>query len=162
MRTQQQHVEIKRIKPRASQVVQQRIETAESLPQQRIRTDKLLSSDQPWILRTSGVSAVVLRRLASGNPAVDLELDLHGQRREAALQQLQQTIIQACKAHQRVIRIVHGRGLHSSSGPVIKQAVYQALKEGPHASQVLAVIPDPPSAGGACLILLRRSKLASG
>jgi len=58
-----------------------------------------------------------------------------------------------------VLRVIHGRGLHSPDGrSIIKQAVYDYLRCGSLSGYVLAVIPCPKSAGGACLILLRRDK----
>lgn len=113
---------------------------------------------EPWTLRASGVSATVIRRLAAGQPPVAITLDLHGQYRDAALRQLQQTITQACLDGRRVVRVIHGRGMHSSDKPVLKQAVYHDLQYGSCASRILAAIPELGTRGGACLVLLRREK----
>jgi len=59
----------------------------------------------------------------------------------------------------RVLRVIHGRGLHSPDGrSIIKQAVYDYLRCGSLSGYILAAIPCLKSAGGACLILLRRDK----
>jgi len=114
------------------------------------------SPDEPWTLVASGISRERLKRLAAGQPAVESTFDLHGITREAALNQLDSGFQKALAYGQRVICIIHGRGLHSGGRPVLKQATYQWLKDGPFAGQVLAVIPQPGSGGGACLVLLRK------
>ena len=48
------------------------------------------------------------------------------------------------------------RGLHSQGRPVLKQAVFQWLREGPCAGFVLAAVPRNDSGGGASMVLLRR------
>jgi len=118
------------------------------------------SHDQtdPWLLRANGVSQVVMRRLAAGQPPVAMTLDLHGEYRESALRQLQQAIVQARQQGQRVLRVIHGRGMHSSDKPVLKKAVYDELRHGSCAAHVLAAIAEQGSRGGACLVLLRRQK----
>jgi len=110
-----------------------------------------------WVLKDPGVSRERLRRLAAGQPPVDVELDLHGMSREKAWAALGACMCNALSDGLRVLCLIHGRGMHSSDGkPVLKKAVYEWLREGPYAGQVLAVIPRPGTAGGACLVLLRR------
>ncbi|MDQ6972394.1 MAG: Smr/MutS family protein, partial [Mariprofundaceae bacterium] len=59
----------------------------------------------------------------------------------------------------RVVSLVHGRGLHSEDGrPILKEAVYNWLREGPYAGWVLATIPRPGTGGGSALLLLRRRR----
>jgi len=112
--------------------------------------------DDPWLFIANGVSKDTLKRLAAGRPAIDLSFDLHGITRDAALTLMQNGIAQALQEGMRVLSVVHGRGLHSQGKPILKQAVYHWLSEGPLAHMVLAVIPQPNSGGGACLVLLRR------
>ncbi len=104
-------------------------------------------------LLADGVSRERVRRLRAGRPPVEITLDLHGMTREEALDHLAARM--ACGA--RVFCIIHGRGLHSrDGGPVLKQAVWRWLAEGPLAARVLIATIQPGSAGGACLVLLRR------
>ncbi len=104
-------------------------------------------------LIADGVSRERVRRLKAGRPPVEVTLDLHGMTREEALDHLAARM--GCGA--RVFCIIHGRGLHSrDGGPVLKQAVWRWLAEGPVASRVLIATIQPGSAGGACLVLLRR------
>ncbi|MDX8402502.1 MAG: Smr/MutS family protein [Mariprofundaceae bacterium] len=104
-------------------------------------------------LIADGVTHERVRRLKAGRPPVEVTIDLHGMTREEALSHLQRRL--ECGA--RVFCIIHGRGLHSrNGGPVLKQLVWRWLAEGPLAHRVLIVAPQPGSAGGACLVLLRR------
>ena len=113
----------------------------------------------PWVLKDSSISDDRLRQLASGRLAVDMALDLHGMIRDEAFAALAKCMEQAGSKNWRVLCIIHGRGLHSSQGkPVLKEAVYGWLENGPYASDVLAVIPKPGTAGGSCLVLLRRRR----
>ncbi len=113
-----------------------------------------LRSPSPGTLVADGVPQARLRKLAAGQPPVDATLDLHGMTRAEALALLEQSLARPI----RVCCIIHGRGMHSDSRPVLKDAVYRWLETGPLASRILAVIPEPGSRGGACRVLLRRSR----
>ncbi len=114
--------------------------------------------EQRWILRANGVSSGTLRQLMAGRPPVATTLDLHGCHRQEALERLRGSLLRLQQRHGRVLRVIHGRGRHSQDAPVLKSAVYHFLRESDMASSVLAVVPEPGSAGGACLVLLRRSR----
>ena len=60
----------------------------------------------------------------------------------------------------RCVRIVHGRGLRSQGGPVLKDAVLAWLQEPPLAAIVMAFASAPPAWGGpgALFVLLRRRR----
>jgi len=116
-------------------------------------------SSEPWILKADGVSQERLRQLMNGRPPVDMEADLHGMTREQAFSTLEHCLQQALIEHKRVLCLVHGRGLHSQDGrPILKQAVYDWLADGPFAAYVLATVPKPGTRGGSCLVLLRRER----
>jgi len=114
--------------------------------------------DEPWILKTSGISREKLKALGAGRPPIDLETDLHGMNREQSVAALAQMMEVAIAERYRVLCIVHGRGLHSQGKPVLKEAVYEWLRSGPFAGHVLAVIPKPYTGGGSALVLLRRNR----
>jgi len=117
-------------------------------------------TDQAWVLVADGISRERLKRLSGGQPPVSRTFDLHGMTRDAALATLAQGFTQALGESARVLCIIHGRGLHSSDNkPILKQAVYHWLGDGLFAGHVLAVVPQPGSGGGACLVLLRRTEL---
>jgi DNA-nicking Smr family endonuclease len=114
-------------------------------------------AEEPWVLRADGISRERLKRFAAGHPPVAQALDLHGVTRNEALGLLEDLFRRSIHDQLRALCIIHGRGLHSSEGkPVLKEAVYQWLHQGPFAHAVLAVVPRPGSGGGACLVLLRR------
>ena len=110
--------------------------------------------EQPWVLCASGVSRERLRRLAGAS--AEREIDLHGHTRDEGLRGLESALQAALAAGARTLCIVHGRGLHSQGRPVLKQAVFQWLREGPCAGFVLAAVPRNDSGGGASMVLLRR------
>ncbi len=111
------------------------------------------------MLKADGVSQERLRQLGNGRPPVDMEVDLHGLTREKAFSLLDHCMQQALTRYHRVLCLVHGRGLHSPDGhPILKEAVYLWLAEGPFAGYVLAAIPKPETRGGSCLVLLRRKR----
>jgi len=114
------------------------------------------TTDDPWRLVADGVSRDRLKRLAAGQPAAGVTLDLHGFTRDEAVKQLSLTFEAALLDGQRALRIIHGRGLHSQGKAILKEAVYHWLREGQFASAVLAAVPETGSGGGACLVLLRR------
>jgi len=116
-------------------------------------------TEYPWVLKANGVSRECLRQLTNGRPPVDIEADLHGMTRKEAFAALEHCMQQALARHNRVLCLVHGRGLHSQDGrPVLKDAVYRWLADGPFACHVLAVIPKPGTRGGSCLVMLRRKR----
>ncbi len=120
---------------------------------------QLERSAETWVLRADGISSERLRQLGNGRPPVDIEVDLHGLTREKAFALLDHCMQQALTRHDRVLCLVHGRGLHSRDGrPILKEAVYLWLAEGPFAGHVLATIPKPETRGGSCLVLLRRKR----
>ncbi|MDQ6986288.1 MAG: Smr/MutS family protein [Mariprofundaceae bacterium] len=116
-------------------------------------------SETPWILKADGVSAERMRQLSAGRPAVDAEIDLHGMTQAQAIQALAKALEEALFQGWRVLSLVHGRGLHSKDKrPVLKQAVYRWLGDGPYAGWVLVAMPRPGTGGGSALVLLRRRR----
>jgi len=118
-------------------------------------------TDDPWVFVSDGISRDRLKRLAAGRPSVERTFDLHGMTRNQALAMLEGACGQAINEGIRVLCIIHGRGLHSQGRAVLKEAVYHWFRQGPLANRVLAMIPQPGSGGGACLLLLRRKSLMS-
>jgi DNA-nicking Smr family endonuclease len=130
---------------------------AQPLMQSKTVISSPRQAEEPWVLRADGISRDRLRSLASGRPPVEQTLDLHGATRNEALGLLEEWFSHAVGKQLRTLCIIHGRGLHSAEGKaVLKEAVYLWLRSGPFAHAVLAVIPQPGSGGGACLVLLRR------
>ena len=99
-----------------------------------------------------------LRELRRGEIEPDSEIDLHGMTRAAARAELAAALRDAIAAGQRCVLIVHGRGLRSQEGPVLRDALPGWLAEPPHGASVLAFAAGEPQRGGATYVLLRRSR----
>jgi DNA-nicking Smr family endonuclease len=113
--------------------------------------------------RVAGLAAGVdrrhLQRLRGGEIEPDRDLDLHGLAEREAREDVTFELRDAYAEGDRCVRIVHGRGLRSPGGPVLKDAVLEWLQEPPLAALVLAFASAPPGWGGAgalCVLLRRR------
>jgi len=147
-------------KPRPRQAVRTGVVQSSALPPSGLAPEhRPERSNEPWLLKADGVSVERLRQLSSGRPPVDAETDLHGMTREEMYRSLSHVMEQALERGWRVLCFVHGRGLHSEAGlPVLKEAVYAWLCDGPYAGWVLAATPKPGTGGGSVLVLLRRRR----
>jgi len=99
-----------------------------------------------------------LRRIHRGEWPADLRLDLHGCGVEQARQEVRATLRRALRAGLGGVLIVHGRGVGSEAGPVLKGSLPAWLAEPPHGSRILAYSSAGPHGGrgGATLVALRR------
>lgn len=119
----------------------------------------LQEDNSAWVLRSNGISPDVLKKLSNGQFPINKTIDLHGMTRDKSIAALEKVIQSSLHIGDRVICVVHGRGLHSPDGKaVLKQRIYQWLKDDSISGHILAVTPAPHTAGGSCLVLLRRDK----
>lgn len=96
-----------------------------------------------------------LELLAEATPPNDASLDLHGVRAADVEARVSKFVRQVHKHGVRRVRIVHGKGLHSDPvGPVLGDAVIDALTKGLAASMVLAFVTAPASQGGSGALLV--------
>jgi len=104
--------------------------------------------------RRDEVPTPTLKRLKRGEFAVQDELDLHRMRVDEAEAALRVFLGEARRAQFPCVRLVHGKGLRSEAGPVLKALVDRVLR---HRGDVLAFASAPPAQGGtgATLVLLR-------
>jgi DNA-nicking Smr family endonuclease len=104
-----------------------------------------------------GIDAARLRELRRGAVAWERELDLHGLTRREAHEDLAFELDDARREGERCVRVVVGRGTHSSDGGVLRDAVVEWLQERPLSDGVMAFASAPAAAGGpgALLVLLR-------
>ncbi len=104
------------------------------------------------------VSRAIVKRLHSGEYAIQGHIDLHGQSVESAHILLDQFIKESIATHKRMILIIHGRGLSSPADPVLKTKVIQWLTTGPWRKWVMAFASARLCDGGAgaTYVLLRR------
>lgn len=97
----------------------------------------------------------LLRRLRRGLFAVQDEIDLHQMRQNDARRYLREFLAEAAGLGHRCVRVIHGKGLRSPEGPVLKGLVDALLR---HHGHVLAFVSARPQEGGtgATLVLLRK------
>jgi len=101
-----------------------------------------------------GQSSLVLKRLRRGYYSVRTEIDLHQMTAAVARDALNAFLAEAIQHRELCVRIVHGKGLRSSSrGPVLKRMTEQLLRR---RGDVLAFSSALPAQGGtgAVLVLL--------
>jgi len=110
--------------------------------------------------RARDVSLRVLRALRNGEHRPEARLDLHGQKREAALRATERFVSASRQSGRRVVLVIHGRGQNSEDGTAVLRPALQAWLGSAAAAQagVMAFAPAPARAGGAgaTLVLLRR------
>lgn len=100
-----------------------------------------------------------LKLLREGDAVVDGEIDLHGCRVEDALGRLGRFLRQKKQDGARIVRIVHGKGLHSDGGRgVLQDAVLEAITEKHCAPFVRAFCSASYDKGGtgALVVLIER------
>ena len=129
----------------------------------------LVSGDAPFDLsdgdeyiegKLPGIDQALVRKLRSGEFAVQGHVDLHGLDRREARAALDDFIRRSRSAGKRCVLVVHGRGLHSKDQlPVLKDALRGWLASGRFARHVLAFATAQPADGGAgaVYVLLRRA-----
>jgi DNA-nicking Smr family endonuclease len=78
-----------------------------------------------WV--NPGYRKELIRELHKGRFAVQDYLDLHGYVLEEAEGALKDFLREALQRGHRCIKIIHGRGLRSPAGPVLKKAVIDLL-----------------------------------
>jgi len=105
----------------------------------------------------------VLKQLKSGEYTIQAHLDLHGYVQESAKAALT-NFVQNCHAMgYRSLLVIHGRGLKSDIGPVLKEGVVKWLTTGTLAHLVLAFCSARPCDGGtgALYVLLKKRPVKS-
>jgi hypothetical protein len=129
-------------------------------PQNFLTTDDMgvewLDADQVLSYCGNGLSAQQFKQLRLGKFSINAILDLHGDTVEGAAERLFKFMQRAQARHCRVIKIIHGKGLHASDGTAkLKSHVAKWLHR---FDKVLAFHSAPPNLGGrgAVLVMLRR------
>jgi DNA-nicking Smr family endonuclease len=107
-----------------------------------------------------GVDRAWLRRLRAGEVRVESRVDLHGLNARSAHVAVRRALERAHTDGQRCVLVVHGRGLHSPEGPVLRAFLLRWLTESRVAPIVMAFACARPRDGGegATYVLLRRSR----
>jgi DNA-nicking Smr family endonuclease len=101
-----------------------------------------------------GLQKKLQRRIRQGLIRPQASLDLHGCRRQEALDLLEDFIDDALRRGRRMLIVIHGQGFRSQSDAVLKPLVRRWLGEHP---AVLAWCPAQPrdGAAGASYVYLR-------
>ena len=119
-----------------------------------------LLCEEPGSGRAADVSRAILASLRAGEPPPDREIDLHGLGARAARAHLERELDLAHRDGRRCVLIIHGRGLHSESAPVLRDALPGWLSSEPLSRLLMAFAGAPRALGGpgATLALLRRER----
>ena len=101
----------------------------------------------------------IVQKLHSGHFSVQESIDLHGMTLEEAEEALSAFFQQSLKKTLFCVKVIHGRGLRSPKGPVLKEALMRWL-QGSFRKWVLAysTAKDCDGGLGATYIILRRGK----
>lgn len=107
-----------------------------------------------------GIDRAMLRRLRNREFPPDARVDLHGLDTGAARRRVRESVERVHGDGGRCVLVIHGRGRHSESEPVLKEALLEWLAEPPLAGQVMAFCSATGGDGGvgATYLLLRRER----
>lgn len=105
----------------------------------------------------SGIQKAVLRKLRRGQYRIEAEIDLHGHNSEEARQTLLEFLAYAQDQGYRCIRIIHGKGMSHTKGPVIKPLVNSWLRQKPAITAFCSARPQDGGTG-AVYALLKSAK----
>jgi DNA-nicking Smr family endonuclease len=96
-------------------------------------------------------------KLHRGDYSIQDHIDLHGMTVEEAREEVEHFLEEAVVSGKRAVSIIHGRGLSSSAGPVLKTRVIEWISSGRWRKWVIAYASAPAcdGAAGATYILLR-------
>ncbi|MCS6858347.1 MAG: Smr/MutS family protein [Sandaracinaceae bacterium] len=104
------------------------------------------------------VAPIVLQHLRSKSLRVDRRIDLHGMTTLEVSKQLPNWIRAAHREGARFLCIIHGKGLHSQSLPLLRDCVWELLQSRSMAPIVLAFATAPPHLGGSGATVVAISK----
>jgi DNA-nicking Smr family endonuclease len=110
-----------------------------------------------WMNPDYDAAPAIIRRLREGRFAVQDLLDLHGYTAEEADARTADFIKESLMRNLRCVRIIHGRGLKSQHGPVLKGALLNCLS-GRYKKNVIAYVTARQCDGGlgALYVLLKQ------
>ena len=96
----------------------------------------------------SPFSSIVSEALHEGRYSVQAYLDMHGMDIDSALHACHDFLMDAIRCGLRCVAFIHGRGLGSKKGPVLKKALVDWLERGPFRRRLVAYSSAPPWDGG--------------
>lgn len=103
------------------------------------------------------LNPLVMEKLRNSEFSVQKVLDLHGLSADDAHEAFSSFIHEAVQSQICCVKVIHGRGLKSKSGPVLKEKLKEWIVRAMHRKWVVAFASSKMSAGGpgATVILLR-------
>ncbi len=103
------------------------------------------------------VNPLVVEKLRNGDFSIQKVLDLHGLSAEAACEAFHAFLTRAVHGQLHCVKIIHGRGLRSPQGPVLKEKLKEWIVRAMHRKWVVAFASASMRDGGpgATIILLR-------
>ncbi|MEM9189519.1 MAG: Smr/MutS family protein [Myxococcota bacterium] len=138
---------------------------ASSDPSARQRLDALVSggilfqvevdSDGFVVGERQGANPKHLATLKHGRATPEAELDLHGRRADEAVSTVVQFLRNARRKRHRVVRVIVGKGNRSPAGGVLRNAICDAIADGPAAAFVFAFCSADRRYGGTGALLIR-------
>ncbi len=119
---------------------------------------ELLEHDDTHEGLAPGVDRRLLKKLRAGEYPIEGQLDLHGLGVPAAEAAVTRFVTESRKLKRRCILVIHGRGLNSDAGPILKDRLRDWLSSARVARGVLAFTGARPADGGpgASYVLLRK------
>lgn len=108
--------------------------------------------------RRVGTPESVVRTLMRNDARPEATVDLHGMRAVEAEREVVRFVRGAARRGVRRVCIVHGKGLHSESGPVLRERVVHVLSEGGAAPVVLAFVTASHARGGSGALMVELTR----
>ncbi len=107
------------------------------------------------------LSPLVMEKLRNGEFSVQKVLDLHGLSADDAHDAFRAFIHDSVQSQVCCVKVIHGRGLKSKKGPVLKERLKEWIVRAMHRKWVVAFASSKMSSGGpgATVILLRARAL---
>ncbi len=104
-----------------------------------------------------GINPLTLERLRNGDYSIQAVIDLHGLSVTDAKETFDLFVADAVRKQLFCIKVIHGRGLKSRSGPVLKERLKEWIVRAMHRKWVVAFCSSRMTNGGpgATVILLR-------
>jgi len=108
-----------------------------------------------------GLHPLIMEKLRSGEYSVQKTLDLHGCPVEEADKEFQYFIKEALRSGLHCVKVIHGRGLKSKKGPVIKERLKDWIIRAMHRKWIIAFSSAtmPDGGPGATYIILKKKPL---
>lgn len=124
-----------------------------------IRFDVDRDEDGHVVAARVGTSPTIVGALRAGRARPDASIDLHGMRADEAEREVVRFVREHHRRGDRLLRVVHGKGLHSDGGAgVLGDRVVHALSEGGAAPFVQAFCTAPPHDGGTGCLLVQLAR----